>query len=477
LYNTLISEALFKEMYMTKLIKSIAIVILSALLLAGCQSSNYKESVEIGAEYPIEMFPIYNNAIVYGYEFNNGVIDITFGSEDDYEKVSKYYELLFEHSKYDVTAQKLTTQSYISSGKTNHYKYLLDVNKSVSRQEKKYYNTIISLRITINDFTIKDEPNIEYNLESTPTPEPVERNTPAPTNTVAPTDTPKPTEEPNGYFDMEVISTVDLVDEGIFIECLGVSEINKDSDQKTVSVLVKIINYGEEETGYISTADFVLIDDLGNAFYSNILDGVFSSGVNILPGGYCIDYVSFVVEDDTIPSVIAMPEGIGNRVNGSYDLELAPLSPPMDANNFDEYIQDIADISHIPTFIIGQEYIVDDVLKIKLNDALYFTNHTTINQENLMYTFSIEFENISSEVIIPVELRDFVLYDIKHNIMIKATMDLTPYNELAFNPVQNGLSENYNISFEIFEETSENYLCLLLSGPNRQDNPIIYKIR
>ena len=94
-----------------------------------------------------------------------------------------------------------------------------------------------------------------------------------------------------------------------------------------------------------------------------------------------------------------------------------------------------------------------------------------------MYTFSLEFENVSSDVIIPVELRDFVLYDTKHNIMIKTTMDITPYNELTFNPVQNGLSENYNISFEVFEQVSENYLCLLLTTSDGQSNPIIYKIR
>lgn len=460
---------------MTKLKKVFAVLIISVLFLTGCQSSEYTKNAETGAEYPIEMFPIYKDAVVYNYEFNDGIIDITFGSEEEYEKVSTYYELLFEHSKYDVTAQKLTTQSYISSGKTNHYKYLLEINQSGTREQKKYYNTIVNLRITINDFVVKDSIVTEFQSESTPTPQPVEKNTPAPTNTVAPTDTPKPTEQPSTYLDMEVISTVDLLEDRIFIECLDVNEVNKDNNQKTVSVLLKIINYGEEETGYITTADFALIDGEGNTYHSNILDGVFSSGVNILPGGYCVDYINFEIDKNTIPSVVAMPEGIGNRVNGSYDIELAPLSPPMDVNKYDESIADIADTSHIPTFIIGQEYTVDDVLKVKLNDAVYFDNHTTISTENLMYTFSLGFENISSEVIIPVELRDFVLYDIKHNIMVKATMDLTPYNELAFNPVQNGLSENYNISFEMFEQTGENYLCLLLSS--NEDNPIIYKIR
>lgn len=462
---------------MAKLKKALAILILSVVLLTGCQSSQYNENIDIGAQYPTEMFPVYNGAVVYSYKFDNGIIDITFGSEDEYKKVSKYYELLFEHSKYDVTAQKLTTQSYISAGKTNNYKYLLEVNKVNGRQEKKYYNTVVNLRITINDFVIKEDPTIEYQSESTPTPQPVEKTTPGPTNTVAPTDTPKPTEQPDMYDNIDVISTVDLIEDSIFIECLGVNEIDKDSDKKVISVLLKIINYGEQETGYITTADFALIDDEGNTYHSNILDGVFSSGVNILPGGYCVDYVSFEAEADTIPKVVAMLEGVGNRVNGSYDIELAPISPPIDANKYDDYILDVADISHIPTFIIGQEYIVDDILKIKLNDALYFSNHTTTSTENLMYTFSLEFENVSSEVIIPVELRDFVLYDIKHNIMIQTTMDLTPYNELTFNPVQNGLSENYNISFEIFEQTNENYLCLLLTSPNGQDSPIIYKIR
>lgn len=459
---------------MNSLKKILAVTLLLVFALAGCQSAAYNQSVEIGAEYPVEMFPIYTDAIVYMYEFDEGVIDITFGTDDTYEKVSKYYDLLFEHSKYDVTAQKMTNQSYISSGKTNHYKYLMEVNKAIFRKEKRLYNTIVNVRISINGFVVD---NVNLPMETTPTPQQVEKITPAPTNTIAPTTTPAPTEEPNTYFNMEVISTVDMADEQIFIECLDVTQSAKDDSQKTISVLLKMINYSKEETGYITTSDFSLIDENGIAYHSDMVDGIFASGVNILPGGYCIDYISFVVGSDVIVSVLAMPEGLGSRLTGSYDLELAPLAPPMNAGLYDGAVGGIADISHIPTFIIGQEYTIDESLTTKLINAQYFTNHSSINQENLMYTFNMEFINISSTVIIPTEIRDFVLYDIKHNIMVKPTVDLTPYDELAFNPVQNGLSENYHISFEVFEETSENYLCLALLRVNQQDNAIIYKIR
>ena len=455
---------------MSYLKKIFAIIIIGALVLTGCSSSNYKDEVEIGAEFPMEMFPIYKDATVYKYEFDKGIIDISFGTEDSYDKVSQYYDLLFEHSKYDVTAEKMTNQRYVTAGKTNLYKYLLEVNKSVFRKEKKLYNTIVNLRVTINDFVV------DNTFDITPTPEPVIKFTPAPTNTLAPTDTPKPTNTPR-IFDDEVISTADVVEDKIFIECLGVEEYIKGDGQKILSIKLKMINYGQEETGYISISDFVLIDEDGISYHSDMVDGLFASGVNILPGGYCIDSIRFAISEDAIYSVLAMPEGLGDRVTNSYDLELAPLMPPMDAGAYDEAINEVYDISHIPTFIIGQEYVIDNTLTTKLNGAEYFNNHTTTNADNLMYTFSMEFSNISETVIIPVEIRDFVLFDIKHNIMIKPTVDLTPYDELAFNPVQDGLSENYNISFDVFEEVSENHMCLMLISPNQQDNLVIYKIR
>ena len=457
---------------MTYIKRIFSLILLVFFVFTGCQSTKYSEQIDIGAEYPVEMFPIYKNATVYKYEFDEGIIDLTFGTEDSYEKVSNYYDLLFEHSKYDVTVKKMTSLGYTSAGKTNHYKYLMEVNKPEFVKEKKLYSTIVSLRITINDFAIDNS-----SFKATPTPQVVDRTTPAPTNTIAPTDTPEPTTVPNTFIAMEVISAIDMQDEQISVECLDVLEKEKNEEQTTISILLKIINYGDEETGFVSANDFALIDNVGKEYHSEMVDGVFGGGVNILPGGYCIDYITFAIDDEAVASILSMPDGIGSRLSSSYDLELSPLAPPLNAGIHNGDIRGVADISQIPTFIIGQEYTIDGVLTTKLSDAQYFNNHTTVNQENLMYTFNMEFTNISDTVILPAEIRDFVLYDLKHNIIVKPTQDLTPYSELALNPVQNGLSENYNISFEVFEETSENYLCLLLTSTNQQNNLIIYKIR
>ena len=369
------------------------------------------------------------------------------------------------------TTEKLTNKRFVSSGKTNLYRYLLEVNKAESREEKKKGSTIVNLRIVINDFVI------DSGYSATPTPERVDKITAAPTSTLSPTDTPKPEITANAYSDFEVISTIDMLEEAVFIECLDVAEKDKGNGQKIVSIKLKIVNYGTEQTGYISVDDFALVDNLGNFYHSDMSGGIFANGVNILPGGYCVDDIDFNVDGSLIYSVLAIPEGLGSRMTSSYDLELAPLSPPLDPGAHDEAIADVYDISHIPTFIIGQEHTIDNALKIRLNDAQYFTNNTTNNLENLMYTFSMEFTNTSDDVIIPVEQREFVLFDIKHNIMIKATSELTPYDELALNPIHSGLSENYNISFEVFEEVGENYLCLLLINPSSQEDKIIFKIR
>ena len=93
---------------MTYFKKIFAAALAVILMFSGCQSSKYADSIDIGAEYPLEMFPVYKDAVIYKYSFEEGVIDISFGTDDDYEKVSKYYSLIFEHSKYDVTAEKMS---------------------------------------------------------------------------------------------------------------------------------------------------------------------------------------------------------------------------------------------------------------------------------------------------------------------------------------------------------------------------------
>lgn len=450
--------------------KLFLIFIILCLVLAGCRGINYDKNIQAEDEYPAELFPIYNDAVVYNYEFENGIIDVTFGSQDEYEDVYSYYDMLLNHHSYDITMDKKTTQKYISAGKIDGYTFLLEAEKAIYRKEKKYYNTVVKIRIEIDDFYA------ENLFVITPTPQALDKPTPEPTsaNTEAPQATSAPT--PYTYADKDVIATIDMQEEEIFIECLGVDEqINK--EVKEVAILLKVLNYGQKETGYISHLDFEVLDIEGNAYYCDMLEGIFAGGTSLLPGGYCVDYISFKVPADAVINKLSMPDSIGSRTSKAYTMELAPISPPADAGKYDVYIAKEYDIGTIPTFIIGQQYLFDKVLQVKLNDARYFINHTSENQDNLMYTYTLEFTNTSTNVIIPVEMRDFVLFDTKHNIYVKPTIALTPYDELAFKPVQSGVSKVYNLSFEIFEDTNESNLCLLLYSANLQSNRVIYKIR
>ncbi len=94
------------------------------------------------------------------------------------------------------------------------------------------------------------------------------------------------------------------------------------------------------------------------------------------------------------------------------------------SGDYYDMIKGSVDKRVLPTFTTGQEHTFDDSLSVVLNNAEYFSTDEEVFDK---YTYELTFTNITDNVIIPVESRGFALYDVYHNIIVKPTENLTPY--------------------------------------------------
>ena len=81
---------------MKQIIKSILIIILTAAILTSCIPAEYKKGVELNKYFPENILEIYDGAIVFYSNENDGEITIKAGSKDDVEDVIEFYQALFK---------------------------------------------------------------------------------------------------------------------------------------------------------------------------------------------------------------------------------------------------------------------------------------------------------------------------------------------------------------------------------------------
>ncbi len=450
--------------------KRIIVILLAVLAISftACTSTDYTENIALGKEYPIELFPIIDGSNVYEYTYSNGIIDIKFGSDKEFEDVKDYYELVFAHNDYHNTIDKLTNKRYIIAGSSKDYSYLLEVSDAKSTEEKKHYKSIVSIRVVLNDI-------VDVSIDITPTPQVIVTNEPTPVVTPEPTATPEilVTPEPTESYlltDSDFTNSVDLKESRVFIQA-SKAENKLEGEEKEILIQLEIINYSDHETGFIDISQFTLVDSYGIEYYPDNTNSILDTGVNVLAKGHAVALLKFYAHIESTEVSLVADHGIGNIPVEDLTIDLYGTPNVLFSGDYYDMIKGSIDKRVLPTFTTGQEHTFDDALSVALNNAEYFSTDGDAFDK---YTYELTFTNITDNVIIPVELRDFALYDVYHNIIVKPTENLTPYDELGFNPVQSGVSKVYNISFEIFEEVGDEYLNLLVYSLDGDDNDILF---
>ncbi len=81
---------------MRKKLKTILLIIMTAVLFTSCLPKEYKDGVKLDRDYPEDELPIYDDAIVYECEDDKDEITVNYGTEDDIDDVIDFYQDFFE---------------------------------------------------------------------------------------------------------------------------------------------------------------------------------------------------------------------------------------------------------------------------------------------------------------------------------------------------------------------------------------------
>ncbi len=168
---------------MKKNIKTL-ILLLSVLLLissfTGCQAvykitapKQYKEQASGYDDYPNDALPVYEGAMVYEYNEDDGSIALKFGSESSLEDISEYYMDYFSDNDIYLSSEKDRSRSYLADGEQDYYKFQLTLEEPAEKWEERLFSCIAVLELDkmnipnksgIYDYIDQVEENIkEYN--------------------------------------------------------------------------------------------------------------------------------------------------------------------------------------------------------------------------------------------------------------------------------------------------------------------------
>ncbi len=135
---------------MKKILCILFATVLVASLFAGCASAKYKKGVDYD-DFPDREIPIYDDAIVYSYEYDEGEWEIEYGTEDDVDDVMDFYQDEFEDEDYTITDEKEAKDEYSVEGVIDEYEFEIEAEESRGDLEK-YFDTVVTVTVTDTEY-------------------------------------------------------------------------------------------------------------------------------------------------------------------------------------------------------------------------------------------------------------------------------------------------------------------------------------
>lgn len=125
---------------------SLTIIITSALL-AGCIPSEYIKGVMLHTDYPIDDFPIMENAIVFYCDKDEDNVTIRYGTDEDISTVADFYKTLFDEKQITLSDERQTDSRYSSEGLFDTLSFSIKATKASGEYEEKMYTTVVRVKI------------------------------------------------------------------------------------------------------------------------------------------------------------------------------------------------------------------------------------------------------------------------------------------------------------------------------------------
>jgi len=288
----------------------------------------------------------------------------------------------------------------------------------------------------------------------------------APENTEKPVQTPMQTQaaqqvENTGPV-LNIMSIAELPDVDASVVVTGVVEITDSNDtqagNKFVSPWVFIKNTGTEEFN-VDMYAFTMTDSDGNVYDTSVYTpGNLYGGVDLLPGGLIEGPLYFEVPAAATPYALQIKPDLAWNDTDLIEIDLAQTdADPDDAIFTAEPSEYFADTSVIE---LGTPCDYDGKLRITVNSAKFIeaTDMDAPSESYQYYQLELTVENLTAEDLNVTLDYMYKLYSPAYNHLIEQIPLPYTENELWVITMPAGDKQNYVLTFEAKQDSSENYL-------------------
>lgn len=125
----------------------IAALVITVSLLTSCIPSEYTKGVMLHTDYPIEDFPIMEDAVVFYCDNDEDSFTIKYGTDENVNAVTHFYQKLFETNEITLSGENETKSRYTAEGIYKNYSFSIKAYIAADENEKRVYSTVVKVQL------------------------------------------------------------------------------------------------------------------------------------------------------------------------------------------------------------------------------------------------------------------------------------------------------------------------------------------
>jgi len=138
-----------------KHINKILVMVFAVILIlstASCSVNIYKKGVSDYREYPEDDLPIYDDAVVFKYDYNKDRkrVKLSYGTGDDIDDVIEFYQDYFEDEEVYLVSEDEKRDEYSAEGRFDDFSFEINIEEA-GREESKYFETVVDIKIDYSE--------------------------------------------------------------------------------------------------------------------------------------------------------------------------------------------------------------------------------------------------------------------------------------------------------------------------------------
>ena len=143
---------------MKKLITLIVLLLSIALVFSGCAAitnifnplpDNFTDGVKTPKDYPDDYLEIYDDAVVYEAEDDDGAITLMCGTVDEIDDVIKFYADLFDDDEFTINESDDSRGEYYAEGRVGGYGFEIFAEDAKGEYEERAFTTVVEVKTRV----------------------------------------------------------------------------------------------------------------------------------------------------------------------------------------------------------------------------------------------------------------------------------------------------------------------------------------